>query len=264
MRVAVVTPYAGEPPEMLRAAHESICAQSVPVTHFMVADGAPCPAVDGWAAEHIVLGRPHRDGGCTPRAIAAIDAFAQGYDAVAFLDADNRFRPDHIASLVETAQRTAAHLVFSDRAIVLADGTPCPFEDLDVVERRHADTSCHFLTSQAAFLAGSWAALGPRLWPLCDRVVLTVARRRGLRLAWTGRRTLVYTSRWGLHYRALGRTPPADEHRLDWEAVRNAPVPPDGPWLIAADIAAALGSEHAGVDADDPDIGSRIVPLPVA
>lgn len=261
MRVAVITPYAGEGDDVLRAAHDSVRAQTMEATHYMVADGQRRAVVDGWAVEHIVLGRAHRDGGCTPRAIGAMAAFASGHDAVAFLDADNRYRPEHLASLVETVERTGAVLAFSDRAIVLADGTPCPFEDSDVVERRHADTNCHFLTSKAAFLAGSWGMMGQALWPLCDRLILAVARRRGLALAWTGQPTVTYTSRWGLHYRAMGLPVPPDEHRMDWARIRADAKAIDGPWFTAEDVACVLGSEHGLVDPDEPEVGDRIACL---
>lgn len=260
MRVAVVTPYAGEPLALLRRAHDSVRAQTHPVTHVIVADSAGRPGIGEWAAEHIVLGRPHHDGGCAPRAIGALSAFASGHDAVAFLDADNYYAPEHVATLVDTVCRTGASLAFSDRSITLADGTLCLFEDRDVVERRHADTSCHFLTARAAFLTATWGMMGATLWPLCDRIVLAVARRRGVALAWTGCPTVTYTSHWGLHYKAMGKPVPCDEHQLDWSSVRleASKVLLDMPWLKREDILAALDSEHASADPDGP-IEERVV-----
>ena len=41
LRAAVITPYHAEPLEVLRNCYESVLSQSVPCTHFMVADGRP-------------------------------------------------------------------------------------------------------------------------------------------------------------------------------------------------------------------------------
>ena len=61
LRVAVVTPYFAETPQMLRQAHYSVLTQTYPCHHILVADGRPKPGVEGWDAEHIVLGRSTAD-----------------------------------------------------------------------------------------------------------------------------------------------------------------------------------------------------------
>jgi len=263
MRVAVVTPYIDEPDAVLRAAHYSVRAQTCEVTHIMVADGARRRELDAYDIEHIVLGHPHMDGGCTARAVGALAAFAAGHDAVAFLDADNRYTPDHVASLVEVVESTGAALVFSDRSIELTDGTQCRFEDRDVVERQHVDTSCHFMTSRAAFLIAVWASMGPELWPLCDRLVVAAARRRDIPIGWSNRRSLIYVSRWGLHYKAMGQPIPRDEHQLDWTKVRERAMShaESSPWITSEDIMAVLGSEHGEVDPADDQFWNRLVAI---
>ena len=100
--VAVITPYYREDTEKLRRCHESVLRQTGEVTHFMVADGFPNPEVDRWDVQHVSLGAAHGDNGNTPRGIGALLAFAQGFDAVAFLDADNWFVDNHISSLLKT------------------------------------------------------------------------------------------------------------------------------------------------------------------
>ena len=88
MRIAIITPYYKEPTEVLRRCHDSVKAQTYPATHFMLADGHPNPEVDNWDVVHIKL-PAHGDSCDTPRAIGALSASAQGFDAISLLDADN-------------------------------------------------------------------------------------------------------------------------------------------------------------------------------
>jgi hypothetical protein len=109
MRVAVVTPYFREPLDWLRQCHASVRAQTHACTHVMVADGHPQSEVAGWPGlRHIALPTSHGDYGDTPRAIGSIEAIGAGFDAIAYLDADNAYAPDHIESLVELQRRTGA------------------------------------------------------------------------------------------------------------------------------------------------------------
>ena len=219
MKVAVVTPYFDEPLEILERCHASVLAQTHGATHILVADGHPRRDVQGWDAQHLTLPQSHADGGDTPRAIAAISALNQGFDAFAFLDADNWYGPEHIASCVEVCSRKGAHVAFAARTIVLSTGQQCPFDDRDAVEQRHVDTSCFFVTRQAAFLLPLWAMIDPKVWQACDRIMLAAIQTRDVPHAWTGKRTVYYNSNWGLHFKAMGLPPPADEHQIDWKGV---------------------------------------------
>ena len=245
MKVAVVTPYLNEPESTLERCHNSVLAQHHPATHFLVSDGGQrAPA--SWRGEHIHLPEPHRDGGCTPRFLGAVSAFNQGYDAVAFLDADNWYSADHIDRCVAARRATGAHVVFASRHIVLADGQSCPFEDIDVARRHHVDTSCYFIAADAAYLLSVWAFVGPNLWPACDRLFFSTVMRRQTPHAWTDMRTVYYTSRWGLHYKAVGRPPPDDEHVIDWRCVlQQADRAPLLESLGCAPLADLIGNVHA-------------------
>ncbi len=219
MRVAVVTPYHGEAPEVLWRCHASVMAQTHRATHIMVADGQPSAAVASWDVQHLVLPSRHGDGGDTPRGLGALTALNQGFDAVAYLDADNWFADDHVATCLETCRQTGAHISFASRQIVLASGQLCAFEDRDAIEHRHVDTSCFFVLRDAAAMFALWAMIDPGVWQACDRIMLSAVRARGVPHAWTHRKSVYYTSKWGLHYRAMGLEPPLDEHQIDWEAV---------------------------------------------
>ena len=166
MRVAVITPYFRESEDWLGQCHESVRAQSHPCTQIFVADGRPSRFVNELDAQHIVLRRGNGDFGDTPRALGALSAAGQGFDAVAFLDADNWFKPTHIESLVQLAEETGAAICTSSRAIYDPGGIllgPCPLNDGE----SHVDTNCYLMTRRAFAVILEWALIhtpaGPRI-----------------------------------------------------------------------------------------------------
>ncbi len=221
MKIAVVTPYYKEPLEVLARCHASVRAQTVDCTHLLVADGHPRAEVDAWSAEHLILPVSHADNGNTPRAIGGISALNRGFDGVAFLDVDNWYAPGHLESVVRTARETAADVVFSGRRVMLSTGEECPVDDIDIRERRFADTSSIFMTANSPFLVLAWAMMDQALSPICDRVMCAAIAARGASTAWTQEATVFYESRWSSHFAALGKPPPADEHLTDWGAMRR-------------------------------------------
>ncbi len=52
--------------------------------------------------------QPHLDYGNTARAIGSIEAVARDFDAIAYLDADNWYEPDHLEQMVALHERTGA------------------------------------------------------------------------------------------------------------------------------------------------------------
>src|SRR5262249_4891479 len=107
-RVAVVTPYHREPPEVLAKCRDSVRNQTYACTHVLVADGHPQRQMAHADALHIVLPLAHHDNGNTARMIGAMSAVNRGFHAIAFLDADNWYEPDHVARMVALHRRTAA------------------------------------------------------------------------------------------------------------------------------------------------------------
>jgi hypothetical protein len=79
LRVAVITPYYQEALGVLEQCHVSVLNQTHPCVHFLVADGCSQPEGQKWSAEHIVLSRPHRDNGNTPRGIGVIVGDESGF-----------------------------------------------------------------------------------------------------------------------------------------------------------------------------------------
>ena len=219
MKLAVITPYHSEPLDVLLRCHRSVADQQYACAHFMIADGFPRPEIDDLAVRHLTLPCSHGDNGNTPRAVGGICAIAEGYDALAYLDADNWYDDHHVATVVGVAEQTGADVVFATRRLRLADGTPCSFEDRDIVERQTADTSSFVLTRRALALAAHWGLMPAALSPICDRVMFTMIRALGLTVAWTPTPSVTYESRWPTHYVAAGLPPPQDAHDTDWDLV---------------------------------------------
>src|SRR6266478_7359441 len=119
LRVAVVTPYFRVPDEWLKQCHNSVAAQQHPCTHILVADGEPQQVAAEVSAEHIVLEKRHADYGDTPRLIGSQAAIRQGFDAIAYLDADNWYYPHHVASLIALHEMTGAAVCTSQRSSLL-------------------------------------------------------------------------------------------------------------------------------------------------
>jgi glycosyltransferase involved in cell wall biosynthesis len=212
MKVAVISPYYREDLETLRKCHTSVLEQTYPCTHFFVADGHPQPELSSWDVQHIILPVSHRDFGNTPRGIGGISALNQGFDAIAYLDADNWYAPDHVESLVACCLENGCKVAFSSRHIVLSTGELFDRFDPDEAAGKHVDTSCFFITAGAAFLVPIWAMMDPKVSPICDRIMLNAVLIHGVSHAWTGRKTLYYVSHWREHFEAMGKPPPPDPH----------------------------------------------------
>lgn len=208
MKVAVITPYFQEPPSWIERCMASVRAQTHPCTHFMVSDGHALDAIDAAGVRHVRLGRAHADYGNTPRAVGGMLAVAEGFDAVCFLDADNRYAPDHVAACVAAAEHSNADFVVAQRRLVREDGSVIPLRTRDDADGSHVDTNCFFLLFGAFHTIARWA-LAPRpMASLFDRFYLGSLRAEGLREAHTGRATVDYLCTWASIFRAVGEEPP--------------------------------------------------------
>ena len=211
-RVAVVTPYYKEPDDEIRRMLASVAAQTMTCHHIVVSDGFPNPLARGPGVTHIELGAAHADNGNTPRHVGALVALAQGYDAVAFLDADNWFEPKHIERLVEVQGKGGLGAVFSSRNVYLPDGTKVQGKFDDDRPGVHADTSCMLITRDCEYALHLWGQM-PQEWsPVCDRVV--VSELNGQRISWTTSRTMNFKSQYVFHYKMAGRPVPQDAREV--------------------------------------------------
>lgn len=208
MRVAVVTPYYKESPAILRRAHESVRAQSWPCQHILVADGHPQAVVADWTTDHLALPHSHADNGNTPRHRGAALACEQGYDAIAFLDADNWYEPDHIATLVALHRDSGAPMVSSRRRIWSLDGAVLLPEGEAADGAGHTDTSAVMVTRDAFGLLDLWRDMPRHLSPMCDTIFFYAALFRELPHAWSTAVTWNFQSHYKDHYfRALVDAP---------------------------------------------------------
>jgi glycosyltransferase involved in cell wall biosynthesis len=208
--VAIVTPYYKEDRRLLERCLDSVRRQTVPSDHLLVSDGHPQPWLDDAGVRHLKLDRAHGDWGNTPRGIGAQLAIAEGYEAVAFLDADNWFDHDH----VETCLRAAASLT-GDRAdcdyVVAQRRMVRP--DLSVMdgaeEPGHVDTSCFFFLPGAFFMVPYWNLMPRQFAAMGDRVFNRHIAARGLAAARTDKVTVNYLNLYASTYLARGEIPPA-------------------------------------------------------
>ncbi|NKB49491.1 MAG: glycosyltransferase [Alphaproteobacteria bacterium] len=207
MKVAVITPYHGECAEWLRQCHDSVRTQTLACQHIMVADGRPDPLVDSFDVQHIVLPQGHANYGDTPRAIGALSAISQGFDAIAFLDADNWYKPAHVESLIALQAETGAQVCTSGREIRRLDGsflTVCPFSDGELF----VDTNCYLFTKPAFRTVAEWGVMDDDLHAIGDRVVLHQVKQQGYARAHSWRATSCYRATATDDYRLLGAPVP--------------------------------------------------------
>lgn len=178
-RVAVITPYYREDLALLRQCHRSVRAQTVPCLHVLVADGRPRRRLSLWDAHHVVLPVGHADIGSTPRLIGAYHAIGLGVEAVAFLDADNWYAMDHIATLMDVREREGAAFVSCSRWLCRLDGSvmgACPLTDPE----RFIDTNCMLFGREAFHLLHHWVLMPNYGHLIGDRIMLHHVRRSGL------------------------------------------------------------------------------------
>jgi hypothetical protein len=212
--VAVITPYFKESPSTLHRCHQSVISQGRNVRHFMIADGFPQQELDQWNLTHIKLPQAHGDNGNTPRGIGGMIAFAQGFDAVAYLDADNWFGEGHILSLRQAQRHSRSSVVCSWRTIVLPDGTVVDGLDPEDKKKTHVDTSCYLITREVAFLASLWARMPQKLGPICDRIFFGNAMEAEPNMTWTHKPTVFFESNYMLHYKMARRRPERPVHDI--------------------------------------------------
>ena len=217
-RVAVITPYYQESLAVLEQCHQSVLNQSEPCLHVLVADGHPRPRINRWNAEHVRLPRSHGDIGSTPRLIGSYHAIGLGVEAVAFLDADNWYGPDHIARMLEAMQQQQADFVSSDRTLCRLDGSvmgPCPLTDPE----RFIDTNAMLFGRGAFPQLHHWVLMPGYGHLIGDRVMLHHLKASGLKRVHLNQASVFYRcAKEGL-YRQMGEAVPAGvQARPDYEA----------------------------------------------
>jgi glycosyltransferase involved in cell wall biosynthesis len=214
-RVAVITPYYNESAEILAQCHRSVASQGVAADHFLVADGHPQGEIEGWDVRHVSLPTAHGDAGNTPRGLGGLLARSEGYEFVAYLDADNWYHEGHLRSLLELWEATRGPVCCSSRTFHDLAGEVLPVRELDEDAIGHVDTSC-FLIHRSGFDAlGIWLDMPKILAPLCDRIFLAGLLHRKYAIASTRQRTVAFRSKYRAHYVAANRPVSAEMKDTD-------------------------------------------------
>lgn len=229
LRIAVVTPHATETVAELERCHRSVRAQEdVIATHILVGDGPRGAALCFGDAICYVLSSATCDYGETPRLAGWDIAIDEGFDAIAYLDADNWFYSGHLGALARLLEREGAEIAISNRMLHHIDGWPMS-QCLQSDGIAFCDTNCMmFRLPNALRWREVIAEIEPRFKPIHDRILWHSIRRSDARIARSGRSSVAYVSKVPEHYRTLALpVPPGLEGRgtainlaLDlWEAL---------------------------------------------
>ena len=213
MKVAVITPYYKVKEDWLLKCHESVMAQTHPCTHIFVADGLPQEIISNFNAQQIISGANHGDYGDTPRAIGSASAAGQGFDAIAWLDADNWYEPNHIEGLLNLHREHNADICTSSRMIYALDGTLLGLCHL-VDGKSFVDTNCYLLTRAAYHLISVWFRIEPTLHAIGDTVLWDAVQRSGVSHRHSSAATLAYRTSFRYHYQLYGKSIPPEARNI--------------------------------------------------
>jgi hypothetical protein len=209
MNIFVVTPYFQTEESWLRQGHASVRGQTVAAHHIMVCDGSAPAQIPAFQGTHVILPRNYKDYGNTPRLIGCYNAIARGADAIAFLDADNWFQPDHLESLLGYTRDNGLDACSSARTLHRPDGsymTKCP----TVNGRPYIDTSCLLVMKSAFQHMIAWVLFPQDQAAVMDQHVWSHMKNAGARLGFLDKASVSYRTRHASHYRLIGETPPPD------------------------------------------------------
>ena len=199
MKVAVITPYYKPRRDWLEKCHQSVLQQTHPCTHILVGDGCAEDYLNDWDIQHITLQKGCRNSGDTPRGIGSVSAIGQGFEAIAYLDDDNWYHPQHIESLMNLHQQTQASICVSHRLIVGINDEPigeCPLIHPDYF----VDTNCYFITESAFTIALSWSRIPDEFSYLDDRLILLYIKQKNYSLAFSEQMTIAYRTKFPIDY----------------------------------------------------------------
>lgn len=216
--IAVVTPFCRESEAHLRACVDSVARQSVACHHVLVSDGAPEPIdalARAWVREggdrrsYVRLPVPHADYGDTPRLLGTLSAFRRGFGAVLWLDGDNFYREDHVASLAGLQAATGAEVCTSTRMLCDAAGAPlgpCP----ETSPAAFIDTSAYLVTPSPGVVAALsvFTTMPASSHAFGDRVFFAELERLGVTRRHSYLPTLFYRTTYAAHYAYFGLEPP--------------------------------------------------------
>jgi len=203
MKIAVITPYYKESMQVLSKCHNSVVKQTyTDITHFMVSDGFP--KWFSFNVEHLILPNAG-DYGDTPRGIGAAVASSRGYDAVAFLDADNWYEPDHIERMVGVMKESGRPIVTCPRNLFKENGD---FLGVDIESDGYEfnDTNCYLIDKSVYGINSCWMFKTKEQAQVGDRILWQAIKKLDIQVARSTRPTINYTTKLQMHYQQHGET----------------------------------------------------------
>ena len=221
-RVGIVTPWAGE--QAIEQASDSIANQVLPdggeveIHHIVVDDGSGesfnNKATVAGTTHLIRLGNTFNDVGASPRGIGSSFAVALGCQCVMFLDADNTYEPQHVATMLAVHFQSKSRVVGARRRILhWQDDVEMGVKDFSDGDGL-VDTNCLVLFDEAVLLAprwveackwktGKWQPQQPNhtgadryFW----RDIVRPNSTANGSIPFSGQKTVNYRTRWFLHY----------------------------------------------------------------
>jgi hypothetical protein len=220
LNVAVVTPYYREPIDVLRQCHDSVAKQSYPCLHVMVSDGHPVPQISGWPVDHITLPKSHCDLGATARMAGSAHAIGLGVGAIAYLDADNWYRFDHIEILVRLLSESGAAFLSSNRVLCRPDGSVMRNYATD--PEAFVDTNCMMFARPAFPVLAQWMLMPRYAHLIHDRMLLYHVKIGNIRRAHSDEYSVFYRCTKEGIYRALGEpVPPGVQPAPDYASAHS-------------------------------------------
>jgi hypothetical protein len=220
-KVAVITAYAKEPLETLQKCIASVKAQTVSCTHILVADGFANDVIAQQSGENLLHIALPENIGFNQCGVGVELAFALGFEAVAILDADNWYEPDHIETSLLSINDKNADVVFARRKVVFPDGEVLSVEDPQDNTGAFADTNCMVLTNKVAALTPIWL-----MWPKVfgageDRAVSICTRMLNFNVLMNPHETVWYQTNWAHHYKLQNKKPVAPLRKPTSEFARS-------------------------------------------
>jgi glycosyltransferase involved in cell wall biosynthesis len=211
MKIAVISAYYKEEPELLERCLNSVKEQTIRCDHFFVSDGYPQEWLKNSGIRHIELGKSHNDYGNTPRGIGAQIAISEEYDAICFLDSDNWFDSNHVEHCLESALRNYPNILECD--YVIAKRRLCR-PDLTIMNLREepglVDTNCFFFLPGSYFLIPYWNLMPKEFSNIGDRIFYQKILSTNLKSSENIETTVNYLNLWQSTYEILGEIPPID------------------------------------------------------
>jgi hypothetical protein len=212
MKVAVITSYCNEENRIIERAHQSVLAQTVPCEHIIVVDGGIFQA-NVREAQIVHLSQNHNNYGDTPKWIGAISALAQGFDAVAFLDADDWLSPAHIENCLKalhTPHDPSLQICITNRQLHRPDGSVMNVNEGRDIYQNH----CVVMLADAARQLLPLAVKPQSMCEVGDRIMWAVIKQKKIPVIFEPNQTYHYTTLWKVHYDALNEVPPANAKKL--------------------------------------------------